>query len=489
LNASGAGHGRLLAGIVGAGLLLRLALAVFVAPYPERFIQADAIGYDRLALNLAAGHGFSLREAEPYTPDNLRTPGYPLTVAAVYAAFGHRPDLVLLLQAVMGALTVGLAYGLGRLLGGAGAGLGAAALLAASPLPITYSAVLWAETEYTLAFTLSLILSLLMLRNRQPGWVIAGAVAAGLAALIHPRSVYVPYLFALALAAGGLALWRRRFPGEAGAAAARPGLGAALARAGLYLLVFQLVLLPWRLRNAAVFGVANLTSGAGLNLLQYGAALAEASQTGEDQWAITRRYEAEVKALSPTPLNEAQFYELAWDLALQKIAGNPAAYARVHLAGMARTLLPGTLTLNNLLTGRTGFDVGQVYALLVTPGQIGRLGEALAGYPAGVWAVLLFEMASLAAIYGFSLAGLAWGGRGRPWAWLVAAVLVYLAAVAGPAGAPRFRVVMMPLFSALAALGLSASAPALARAGLGWRGRRLRPAAQPLPILAQRDER
>jgi 4-amino-4-deoxy-L-arabinose transferase-like glycosyltransferase len=454
-------HRVLLLGILLAALALRLALVLYVSPYPERFIRTDAVGYDQIALNLLAGHGFSRRAMAPFVPDNFRTPIYPWTIALCYALFGYRPEIVLVLQSLLGAATCLAVYVIAKQVHGTKAGLAAATLLAVSPISIAYAAVLWSDTEYTFLLTLALLLTVAMFTRPEFKWPWWSGLMAGVATLAHPRSLYLPGLLAAVLLLNRL---RQRWP-----------VGRAALAAGSYLAAFALALAPWAARNYLTFGVPNVTSAAGINLLDYGAALAEASQTGENQWAIVARYEAEVLAGSPTYLNAAQFSEAAARLALIKIAQRPTAYAKVHLSGMARTLLPVTTTINQLLTGQDNLETASIYGAFVTDSVAHPQAylQALREIPLDVWGIIGFELLSLVGIYSLTMCALMVRGPWSPWAWLLTAILVYLVAVAGPAGAPRFRVAMMPTFSVLAALGLAAVRPLIARAGAD-RGRDLR---------------
>lgn len=422
-------------------LIVRLALVAYVAPYTERYIQGDAIGYDQIAKNLAAGHGFSMKADAPYLPDNFRTPGYPAIVALFYILFGYRPDLVLYAQAVMGALTILPVYWIGSRVGGKNAGLLAAILLAISPQSITYAALLWSDTAYTLIFAISIMLTLLMLMSDALWPVAASATVSGLAVLIHPRSLYLPRLFALILV--GVRIARR------------VSFRAILLHAVTYLAVFNLVLLPWELRNKAVFGVPNITSAAGINMLDYGAALTEAARTGENQWSIAKRYDEEVRQSAGRALNEAEFGEAAFRLGLQKIAADPWRYLRVQAIGMAKVFAPGVVSISTLLTGRSGIDATEVFGVFVAGESEQGLHflRPLLTYPLPVLFFVGFEVLYLAAVGLLCLRTIFRRRDLALWLILIAIISFYLVAVAGPAGAPRFRVALMPSLCVFAALG------------------------------------
>jgi len=78
------------------------------------FYQPDSKSYERLALNLIAGHGFSQGQEESFAPDIYRTPVYPLFIALIYAIFGQAPQAVSALQVLIASLATGLCYLMGR---------------------------------------------------------------------------------------------------------------------------------------------------------------------------------------------------------------------------------------------------------------------------------------------------------------------------------------------------------------------------------------
>jgi 4-amino-4-deoxy-L-arabinose transferase-like glycosyltransferase len=433
-------HRSILLSIIFIGLISRIALVSYVSPYPERYIQADATGYNQLAINLLSGHGFSMETTTPFAPDNFRTPVYPLTIALFYTTFGYRPDLILWLQVLMAMFTVLLTFLLADRIGGPRVGLIAAGLLAISPHSVTYVALLWSDTAYTMFFTLSILLTAFMFIEIKFKWVFFAGLFSGISVLTHPRSIYLPFLFAILLVA---VMVRRKMP-----------LRQTLIYAGIYLLVFNLALLPWRLRNNIVFGIPNITSAAGINMLHYGAALTESTLTGEDQWLIADRYDNEVRQMSLHSLNAAEYGDSAFKLGLKKILQHPFTYTKVHIIGMAKIFLPGTIQINTLLTGQNTLNTAKIYALFSARGDLQPMVQSLSGYSIFTWCYIGFEIFYLCSIYFLSLYALIKQNHSFPWLWFIVFVLFYLAVVAGPAGAPRFRVVMMPLFSILAAYGI-----------------------------------
>src|SRR5947208_13574573 len=49
----------------------------------------DSIGYEQIARNVLEQHVYTHVEEAPYEPTNVRLPGYPLFLAAIYSVFGH----------------------------------------------------------------------------------------------------------------------------------------------------------------------------------------------------------------------------------------------------------------------------------------------------------------------------------------------------------------------------------------------------------------
>ena len=113
------------------GLLLavafRLVLAYLGSDFPYSNILSAEVDTNRLykplAVNLMAGHGFSMDLAPPYHPSVFRTPIYPLFLAGIYwlasfvmtpASLSFNDTAVVLVQILLSAASCLVFYGLAR---------------------------------------------------------------------------------------------------------------------------------------------------------------------------------------------------------------------------------------------------------------------------------------------------------------------------------------------------------------------------------------
>jgi 4-amino-4-deoxy-L-arabinose transferase-like glycosyltransferase len=167
----------------------------------------DQGGYKMLGHGLAVGGGFTRYPGvEPFVPEAIRQPGYPLFVAAVYRLAGESQEAVVIAQIGVFALICLLSYALGRRTGGVGVGLGAAALTAVySPLPY-FAALVMSELWTTFAVTAAMLLTWKALESRRLTWFALAGVVYSYAALSRP--VFI--LLAPFVAGVGLLLFARK---------------------------------------------------------------------------------------------------------------------------------------------------------------------------------------------------------------------------------------------------------------------------------------
>jgi hypothetical protein len=200
--------------------VLVLAAERPATPYPAN----DEIGYHDLAVSLLEGRGMSLAREGEGPPTAIRTPGYPLLLAAAYAIGGASVRAGLLMGALADALTAGLLFLLARRVGGsAAAGLLAGGLWALLSPFLHWMDFLYCDTHGATLVAASLLCALCA---RSAG----GALGAGLlwGAAVHVRPFLLPSALSAALPQG-----RRR--------------------AGWLVAGVLLLIVPWAVRNAVAF--------------------------------------------------------------------------------------------------------------------------------------------------------------------------------------------------------------------------------------------
>jgi 4-amino-4-deoxy-L-arabinose transferase-like glycosyltransferase len=220
-----------IAAVLAAALLLRVLVVVDTNHFvPVR----DPADYDTIAVSIAGGHGYP---PSKYAPGGgasaLRPPLYPYALGAVYAVAGHHIGVARAIEALVGALTVGLIGLLALQLWGRRIGAAALVLAAIYPPLILVNATLITEA---LALPLMLAVLLVLLRHRAVGgyrWAALAGLFVGLAILDRPALgvLVVPLVWAC---------WTGR-PRLRWRSAAAPALA---------LMIAVLTLVPWTIRNA-----------------------------------------------------------------------------------------------------------------------------------------------------------------------------------------------------------------------------------------------
>jgi 4-amino-4-deoxy-L-arabinose transferase-like glycosyltransferase len=261
-------------------LELALALRVVAALAIEWLVHRKGTGTDpvplclfpdtriywELARALRAGGPYEIVDYSDIPHFALRTPGYPMMLAACQVVFGERTLAVRLVQAVLGTLCVYLVYCLARQLDGESPSarsvkapgrrwtipLIAAALTAFNPYSVMLSVLILSEAVFE-PMMLASLLGLAVLWGRAPeargsrrgGWAAAcvatlvplgSGAAAGAAVLVRPSwALFLPVM---------LVAW----------VVARRGDRRVLAGAGLCVLGVVLTMAPWWYRNWQVYG-------------------------------------------------------------------------------------------------------------------------------------------------------------------------------------------------------------------------------------------
>lgn len=156
--------------ILFVAFLLRVVAAVVIdqkvrSEGRQFLIEGDANGYWELGQKIAAGEEYSI-----YTPPRrvLRTPGFPLLLAACIKVFGKSIFTASLVMAAVGAACCWLTYLLARGILNETLSLWAMLLVAISPLQIGSNVQILSETWFTFWLLLCLIALRPLLRRTQP---------------------------------------------------------------------------------------------------------------------------------------------------------------------------------------------------------------------------------------------------------------------------------------------------------------------------------
>jgi len=170
-----------------ASLLIRLLL-VFV--HTDVKLVHEMNGYDYAARSMLAGKGFICVEERGYRA--FLPPGYSLFLAGVYWLFGHSFFAVRLVQAILGALTVVLAYVLTKHVFDEKVAKLGAWILAFYPQSVQFADLMQTETVFLFLFLLAMILFVRALKGASWRNLVAAGLLFGAAALV--RSIIMFYL-------------------------------------------------------------------------------------------------------------------------------------------------------------------------------------------------------------------------------------------------------------------------------------------------------
>ena len=435
-----------LVGVLLLALLLRVAFTFRAPP----FVTNDSLSYLLPGFDLIHGGGFD--------PILKRPPLYPMFVGGVLGLFGEDLRLLMLVQHLLGLVTVAVTFGIGRLLFGLAGGLVAGTLTAISGPVLVTEHYLMSEALFTLLLITGLLCYLVAVRvERRAAMVkllaLAGALL-GLAALTRP----IAQLVLTILAVGLLVLlprWR----------SALLGVVAMLA-------LFGVLVVPWMARSQVVQGTFAIAGGSGEGLavrtIRYeqrfdfrappdgdqDQMLARARRIYRDEAEDGSAFELRQRLINELGVPEVEAERLMRAIALQAIMRQPGYYLTGTVEMLVTTFVgrPVRLRQDWLPWRNIAWD-DRVRHLLPEPTAVEERGFAAAERLA-----TLYDPARQAPLVAFlanvgSLAGIRLGRR-EPF--LVGLVIfsVMLAGAALIGIEWRYRFPLDPLINVLAAGGL-----------------------------------
>jgi hypothetical protein len=394
--------------LIAAAALLTNFL-YFALTLPD-YLFPDSLTYLLPARNLLHGFGFV---TEPGVAETLRTPGYPLLLAA----FGTRIAPVIVAQHLMNAAIAVAVYVMASRRLGRWVGICAALLLAVDTPTIHYANKILSET----LFTLVLLAVFWMSAVRRLPWA---GILTGVLVLIRP--VAIAYF---AVVAAYLLIRRVRARDVA-----------------VYVLLALVLPLGWGLRNYARTGVFTVSSIGGTNLLLFRAAGTLAIlDRGED-------FDADLRDEGEGLVGDATD-EIERTLRIDDADELPHAVRALHYSRFALRVIRehplafAELTLRGLLVNL--FDSRWEAMSTVSRLHPSTVRLALDGFTA--------------ALFVFALIGAIALRRDDLGILIILTVAYSLLISAGGEAESRFRVPVMPQYAIAAAAGLDAVRRAAAR--------------------------
>lgn len=287
---------------------------------PEVTREPDTVSYLGPAEALAEEGRFDRAPDDP-RPEFLRTPGYPLFLAAVRMVFGPGATPVLLVQVLLSALAVVAVYVLGSRLWSAKTGLLAALIVTFDPLQFTTAGTVLTESITALLLVLVGLLGYFTLArgDRRP-WC-----AAGLGLTLAAATMVRPVTYYLLFVTVGVVAWRLRqdrWP---------------LRRALVVVLAFAVPVVAvvggWQVRNHERVGSWRLSGIEGKNLYEWRAAgvVAEVDDVPLEDARTDLRAE-----LGPIGENESQgaYRGREYAEAMTILRAHPGAAVEVTVRGL-----------------------------------------------------------------------------------------------------------------------------------------------------------
>lgn len=236
-----------LASVLLVALAIRVAfLVVPTGIVPSRLVYDEA-NYHEAAVRLLSRGYFAYGSGPIGSHPNAATmPGYTVFLAGIFSLSGSGAAGIrnaLLVQALLSALTVWLAYLIGSRVGGRPTGLVSAVLVAFYPPLVYANATLMNETLFTFVLSLVAWMALACLqRPTMPRYLVLGLLA-GVAALIRPEAAILLGITLAILYSSG-----------------RPTPRRAIAFGSVCVLGLILMMTPWWVRNYRVYHRAVVTT-------------------------------------------------------------------------------------------------------------------------------------------------------------------------------------------------------------------------------------
>jgi len=439
--------------------LTKTIFGLVVAMDSERIISdPDSIGYYRLAENLRHHGVFSRCERPPFILDNVITPVYPFFLAMLLSIARGSLWIIPVAQGIINSLAAVLVFKMGERLFSRRAGFIAGICYALDPSALVHTFSMLTESLFTFLFLLANFFLVKHIQQYSFKTLTLAAILLGLATLCRPVGSYYSAVVVVIL----LCTSTTTFPNR-------------IKNITLYVLLFTLTLSPWLIRNKLTFGVTNLTSIQGNNLLLMNVAHLKAAQDGITYSAAERLLEAEADSLLVAQglpaeklkleyrgkqygyqINDPRQARVYQKLAVEKIMAAPLLYLRVHLTGIIASLLDASVRDIYHFRGQERPQLG-LRSLFVTAGMESALKQFWSKIDRSHLILYLSNIFWLVIHYVLILFTFHKIVKGKNFVSLslLLTPILYLLFITAPQGSERFRFPAMPYLYMLSGLTVS----------------------------------
>lgn len=239
--------------LIAAFLLRLLYFLFFYSQSPNGIWVPDSTEYWRLAENFLKHKIFSQETSEPFVPENVRTPLYPLFLS-IFIWLNTSEFFIILSQILISTLTCFYTYKLSLLyVKEKEACLIALAIMALDIPSIIFSTIVLTETLFCLLLIISVYRFVKYFKEtgRNKDLIISGGFL-GLSMLCRPVSMFIPFIFIVLL----LFYYRKR-------------VAYFLKPAFILLFSIAIVISPWIYRNYKTFDRIFFSCGGSFTLVAW----------------------------------------------------------------------------------------------------------------------------------------------------------------------------------------------------------------------------
>ncbi len=435
-----------LALILGASLLVKVGLCLLVSREdPMRCMAPDSMGYVASAEALLKTGTFSVSPERGDMPQTVRTPGYPIFLAVIFACCGKNLAAVVLTQIVLSLLTIVLTWHVARRAFGGRVGALSALLIALDLNSLSYTNMILTETLFTLVLLAFLAIAVHLdsdQQTRRAFAALAGGLVLAVATHIRPIGYFLPLVVMVAMSALG---WRRKWGVKV------------LVGQGLLLILPSVILVGgWQVRNHRLTGSSEFSQMVGFGALDSTGVHIVAQRDGVSLEEARKRLGLAGSTERFLSHPEEHWGERWKRQYIELIRENPWICVKVQLTGAARTLAgPGATQLLNLLGIPMGSSKTPDYCLGIVPtfypAELARL--PWAGRMIMMWAGVY-----LGILY-FGIAVFLWMALTKrtdeKWILFLMLILVaYFLFLGGGGAYSRFRVPIAPVLAIASAVGM-----------------------------------